>query len=392
VSSNSITKFPALYKKTSTGAIQQWDISVEPRIGQMTREGFAPEIGLIVTKFGQVGGKIQITNDTITEGKNKGKKNETSALEQAIKEAEARWTKQKKKGYVESIEAAQLEEVDKVIEGGISPMLAHVFSKHGHKIKYPCYFQYKLDGTRLLCVVKDGKASLWSRTRKKITSLPHIIEEVERNSHGRSFILDGEAYNHNYKDNFEKIVSLVRQEEPDPNHTEVEYHVYDMPSFDGDFIERLVNLEDYFEFAIESRYVKKVDTSVINSEDEVMDAFYQAKELGYEGIMIRNFKGRYLNKRSYDLLKVKEFDDSEFKIIGIEEGRGKLAGHVGAFVCETEDGKQFLAKAKGSLENLKKYFENHSLWEGKFLTVQYQGLTKYGIPRFPVGLRIREEL
>ena len=92
---------------------------------------------------------------------------------------------------------------------------------------------------------------------------------------------------------------------------------------------------------------------------------------------------------SMDLQKVKDFLDDEFDIVDIEEGRGKLAGHVGAFICKMSDGKTFKAKMSGDTEHLKDYFENHQRWSGMRLTVQYQGLTSYGIPRFPVGKAIR---
>jgi DNA ligase-1 len=396
--------FPTLYKKTSTGAIQFWEISVIPvcqcdidSYPKLSRPGSHSDLdnkktgGSIITKYGQLDtNSPQTTFDLIKEGKNKGKKNETNAYEQAKKEAKSRWEKQKKKGYVDSIEAAEAEEIDDVIEGGIVPMLAHKFVDHGHKLSYPVFYQYKLDGIRMIAIVKDGKATLWSRTRKQITSLPHIIEEIEKNSNGKSFILDGEAYNHAYKENFEKIVSLVRQEEPDPEHTQVEYHIYDLASHPGPFIDRLVNLEDFFKYAKDLKYLKEVESIALVSEQEIADAHIHSREKGYEGIMLRSFNGLYVNKRSYDLLKVKEFLDDEFEIIGIEEGRGKLVGHVGAFICKTNDGKQFLAKSRGSLNNLKHYFENEHTWKGKKLTVRHQGLTKYGIPRFPVGIAIRD--
>ena len=109
--------------------------------------------------------------------------------------------------------------------------------------------------------------------------------------------------------------------------------------------------------------------------------------------MLRNIDSLYVNKRSYDLQKVKEFQDEEFEIIGIDEGRGKLTGHVGSFVCRTANGKEFLAKMAGDTDKLKEYFENHALWQGKQLTVKFQGLTgKEQVPRFPVGLRIRDDI
>lgn len=374
---------PILYKKTSTGAIQQWEIYVTEK---MSLSG-----ALIVTTHGQVNGKMQSTSDVISEGKNIGKKNETTPYQQAEAEAKAKWEKQKKKGYVESIEAAQNDELDDLIEGGVVPMLAHKFAEQAHKIKFPCFSQPKLDGIRCIAIVKDGACTLWSRTRKPITSMPHIVQELEARFENLDVILDGELYNHEYKNNFEKIVSLVRQEDPDPDHYIVQYHIYDTVNSDTYagrqlFLFRMINLSENNDSSL-----KYVETVEIKNEEEIMPYFDKCREKGYEGSMLRNKDSKYANKRSYDLQKVKEFDDAEFPIIGIEEGRGKLAGHVGAFVCKMESGKTFLAKAKGATERLKDYFNDASLWEGKKLTVQYQGLTgKEGVPRFPVGITIRD--
>ena len=107
--------------------------------------------------------------------------------------------------------------------------------------------------------------------------------------------------------------------------------------------------------------------------------------------MVRNFQGAYVNKRSVDLLKVKEFDSSEFKVVGVEEGRGKLAGHA-IFVCESGT-TQFRTKMKGETSRLKEYFENPTSVLGRMLEVKYQGLTnKAGVPRFPVALRFRDDV
>lgn len=378
--------WPTLYKKTSTGAIQSWSVDVHDNSDHSQWW----DIG---TVHGQVGGKMQITSDTITKGKNVGKKNETSILQQAQAEAQAKWEKQKKKGYVESIEAAQSDETDVLIEGGIVPMLAHSFAKHAHKIKYMAYVQPKLDGIRCIAILKDGKCTLWSRTRKPITSMPHIAKEIETRFGNNDLTFDGELYNHEFRTNFERIVSMVRQEEPDPNHTDVQYHVYDLID-NGTFEQRFGILLGLFHgnlSKISFDHLKLVNTILVSKEEQIMIHFDMFKATGYEGVMVRNADSKYVNKRSHDLLKVKEFDDDEFDIVGIEEGRGKLAGHVGAFVCNTKDGKTFLAKMSGDTQKLHEYFLNHSLWSGKKLTVQYQGLTgKEGVPRFPVGIAIRD--
>ena len=268
-------------------------------------------------------------------------------------------------------------------------MLAHSFAKHGHKIKYPCYAQRKYDGIRILAVIEDGVCTLWSRTRKPIYSLPHIVHELESMFPDQSIILDGEGYNHKFKTNFEHIVHLIRQEEPDEQCTDVQYHVYDVVA-EGTFEERWGKFLDYTDM-FDPEHVRVVGSERINTEDDVIKYFETCKEMGFEGAMLRNADGKYAHKRSYDLQKVKEFEDQEFDIVGIEEGRGKLSGHVGAFICKNESGTEFLAKMAGDTDMLKRYFEDHSLWRNKRLTVQFQGLTgRQKVPRFPVGLRIRE--
>ena len=223
-------KFPRLFKKTNTGAIQFWDIEVFQEL--MNGKALPGSAGMIRTTYGQFGtDSPQTTTDFITEGKNIGKINETTPHEQAIAEAKAKHEKQKKKGYVESLEAAQAGETDDLIEGGVVPMLAFTFEKQGHKIRYPAYTQPKLDGIRCIAILKDGKCTLWSRTRKPITSCPHIIKEIEENF-VFDMIFDGELYNHAFRENFEHIVHLVRQEEPDPQCTDVQYHIYDLVNKD----------------------------------------------------------------------------------------------------------------------------------------------------------------
>lgn len=377
--------WPTLYKKTSTGAIQEWSISVY-------QESMNSDTTTIETRYGQLNSdKIQITTDDIREGKNIGKTNETSIFEQAQAEAQAKFEKQLKKGYIESIEAAESGELDECIEGGIVPMLAHSFAKHGHKIKYPCYIQPKLDGVRCISILKNGVCTLWSRTRKQITSCPHIVAEIE-NNFKQDVILDGELYNHSFKENFEHIVHLVRQEEPDPQCTDVEYHIYDLVNEDP-FDKRCLSITSKFAspFTKNFKYLRLVETNSVVQEEDVIKFFEEFKSEGFEGAMLRNGESPYVNKRSYDLLKVKEFEDAEFEICGIDEGRGKLSGHVGAFKCKDSQGNEFLAKMSGQTERLRDYFKDHSLWEGKRLTVQFQGLTgKNKVPRFPVGLRIRD--
>lgn len=370
-----LKEFPKLYKKTSTGAIQEWSVCVFDNDSK----------GAIVSYYGQVGGKIQESIQWVNEGKNEGKKNETTPISQSIMDAESDWTRHLKKGYVQNIDDAKAGVVDDIIEGGIFPILAHKFSEQGHKIKYPALAQPKLDGHRCTSQRKT-EISLWSRTRKPIMSVPHINEDLMKVEIER---LDGELYNHDYRNNFEDLSSFIRQETPIEGYEAVQFHIYDIPDSKMTNKERneiLQSLKPLFE----GTPIHIVETLIVNDEDELMEAFEHFLSLGYEGAIVRNMDGLYVNKRSYDLQKIKEFDDAEFKIIGIKVGtKGSMAGKA-VFTCEIKDGDTFDAKMKGSMDELKKYADNPDLVIGKIVTVKFQGWTKYGKPRFPVALRFRE--
>lgn len=372
-------KLPPLFKRTSTGAIQYWSI--------MAWETEDAE-GVIRTTFGHLDGKLQTTEDVVREGKNPGKSNATSPFQQASKEAEAKWTKQKKAGYVDSKEDAEAGKVDDIIEGGIVPMLAHRYDKDGHKMVWPALASPKLDGLRAICQIVNGKCTLWSRTRKQIKSVPHIVEALEKLFPNTNKTIDGELYVPNYRHDFEKIVSLVRQDEPEEGYEIVEYHIFDIHNKDASFSQRYGEMTSLFAGLPAPLVV--VPHVWVNDEEEMMEAFQKYMADGYEGLMLRNPSTPYECKRSFGLLKVKLMQDSEFKIVGIEEGRGRLQGHVGAFVCLLDNGQTFKAKPMGETSRLKEYFENPSLWREKFVTVQFQNLSAEGTPRFPVAKSIRE--
>jgi len=396
-------EFPKLYKKTSTGAIQEWSVKV------IAAEEDQNVVGVIINNYGQVDGKIQESREVIKEGKNIGKANETSVEEQAQAQAKARWEKQLKKGYAQTIEDAQAGVTDDVIEGGVFPILAHKYAEQGHKIKFPALAQPKLDGHRCtsqlktdiydnpnVAVTAEEAVTLWSRTRKIIPALPHLNAAIAQ--HCSLERLDGELYHHDYRENFEDLTSFIRQDVPKEGHEVVQYHVYDIPD------ENLTNYQRYLLLetlrpSFEGTAIKIVETVIVNDEDELYAYLDDCLARGYEGCMARNMDGKYQYKRSYDLQKLKKFDDDEFRIIDIKVGtKGSMAGKA-VFICEKyrdeqplPDGETFDCKLRGNMDELTKYADDPSLVIGKILTVKFQGYTKYGKPRFPVGERFRVEL
>lgn len=370
--------FAPLYSLNSNGSIQRWSISVEDN--------------RIIKEYGQIDGKMQTASDTVKEGKNIGKSNETSPEQQAIAEATAQWERKLKSGYAKTQKDAKAGVVDtKFVTGGIEPMLAHKFRDHADKIKFPAFVQPKLDGIRCIAIIADGVATLWSRTRKPITGVPHIIKDLETKFPAANIIFDGELYNHSYKNKFEEIVSFVRQETPKEGHKVVQYHIYDIVDATKTFKQRQEWLVAHRE-NIERNFpvvLSLVHTHEVKDEDVLMYWFISWCLAGYEGAMVRNSKSMYEGKRSYGLQKIKEFDDAEFKITGIKSGRGRMA-ECAIFTCTTSKGDLFDCKMEGSLDVLKEILKNPRSVIGKMLTVRYQGLTNGNLPRFPIGVIVRD--
>lgn len=371
-------KLPTLYRKTATGADQLWEISTTG--------------STIITRFGQVNGKIQEARDTVVGGKNAGRSNATTPQQQAEAEAQSQWEKKLKKGYVQSLGDAQAGKVDSIIEGGYFPMLAHKYNERGDDITFPAFLQPKLDGHRCTADVIPDDATLWTRTRKPISSMPHInsaLVDLFVHIGGRVFP-DGELYNHEYHNRFEELTHFIRSSHPEPGYEILQYHIYDV-NMPGTFEERFSWLTQAFMRTRDHGPLRLVYTVRVNNEEEMMAAFETFNAQGYEGAIVRNAHGKYVEKRSVDLQKLKTFIDEEFKIVGVSEGRGKLVGHA-LFTCALKNGETFDVKMKGALENLKAYFQNPKSVIGKDLTVKFQGYTKYGKPRFPVGWRFAEKL
>ena len=92
--------------------------------------------------------------------------------------------------------------------------------------------------------------------------------------------------------------------------------------------------------------------------------------------------------RSNNLIKLKVFEDKEFEIVGVEEATGRDAG-TAIFVCKCKGGT-FNVKPQGSRELRAKYFRQRKSLIGKKVTVQFQGLSDDGIPRFPSAVAVRD--
>jgi ATP-dependent DNA ligase len=359
-----------VYKKTSTGKIQQWRAWVET-----TDSGF-----LLKVESGQTDGKLtETTGKIINEGKQT-----RSAREQAIFEATSKLSKKRDEAYFDTISEAEN-------EVKILPMLAHPFTKRKHNITYPAVVQRKFDGVRCLAVLNnDGTVKLMSRKGKEFPHLRHIRMEVAGNSN-ESLVLDGELYSDTLT--FQELVGLVRRvtlkEGNSAQMREVSLRVYDCIDLNGepDFSERYSTIRTVTNGA---RFLSLVENFTVENERNIHELQARFVNEGYEGAMVRNYRGAYaIGKRSANLQKVKTFLDDEFEIVGFSEAAGNDIGTV-IWECRTSEDRRFSVRPRGTREEKREYFENGDNFVGQFLTVRFQELTDDGIPRFPVGISIRD--
>jgi DNA ligase-1 len=362
-------KLETIYKATNSGKTQEWTIEV---VGNKYR-----------TISGQTDGK-KITNEwTVVYGKNEGRANATTDKEQCMKEAIAKRTKKLESGYFEDMKNIYMEQY-------FEPMLAAKWEDYKDKIQYPIYSQAKLDGIRCI-VTKDG---MFSRNGKAIISAPHIFDSVkplfETNP---DLIFDGELYADKFANDFNKIVSLVKKTKPTADDLKeskelIEYHIYDLPSSDKNFIHRIYDLAILFETRSELHpHCRIVETYKVPSEDVVTELYEKYVEEGYEGQMLR-LDGKYENKRSKNLLKHKSFVDEEYTILDICEGEGNRTGTAGYMVFETAEGKPFKSNVKGTWDETAEMLKSKNELIGKQATIKYFNLTPDGIPRFPFVINI----
>jgi len=362
-------KLHTLYKRAVNGKINEWTIEVD---GSCYR-----------TTSGYIDGQKTTTEWTCCEGKNIGRSNETTAEQQALKEAKAEWDKRTERGYFGIIK-----DIDKSTI--FKPMLANKWEDRKDKISYPIYSQPKLDGIR--CIVKsDG---MWTRTGKQIISAPHIYEALKPLfAKDPDLIFDGELYADKYANDFNAIVSLVKKTKPTAQDLKdsakvIDYHVYDLPSHDGVFFERYKELCK-MELYTKTKCCIVVETNLVESINDIDTLYGNYVGAGYEGQMIR-LNEKYENKRSNSLLKHKSFVDEEYKIVDVIEGNGNLSGMVGALVFESKQGDKFNASVNGGWDYLKDLWKNKKKIVGKLATIAYFNITPDGKPRFPKVKAIRD--
>jgi ATP-dependent DNA ligase len=389
-----ITNFENLYGIDQKKKIKEWRIKV-------TNMG---EYSLMEYNYGYIDGKRTECIQRISSGKNIGKKNETTHYQQAVLDATSKWKKKKDEGYLtelmkieEQFDNLKIENdtlnVDHVSgQGGLGeivfPMLAQDYNKYKSKLVYPCYIQPKLDGYRMLFNSNTGNCT--SRQGKEFEIIKQTLLYTELKTLNEKIVLDGELYIHGGI--FEHLGILRKKKLSNDDQkiiNDIEYHVYDFVDKNNEYENRYVMLNQMFKDN-NFKKIKLVKTLEIQNENDLKQNHLIFVDEKYEGTIIRNKNGKYKCKyRSTDLLKYKDFEDAEFKIVDYthEIDTSSKDEKLIVWVCQLENGDRFNVRPKGVREERKLLYKdcqnNFNKYANRNLWVKYFELTDKKIPRFP---------
>ena len=276
--------------------------------------------------------------------------------------------------------------VNKVAPGTVPVfgcMLAHDGAKHPKKITGECIIEYKYDGVRVIAIVQNGIATLYSRNGKVLSNFPHIEQALSKPEYNDT-VFDGEVMS----EDFQTLMKQVHRKEG--AQTQDAYlALFDVLSLDEfqegegsqNALDRKLALEEYRD---KDDCIRVVDYWVVNfdtqgGQDLFNDLNKTALEHGYEGLMIKPTKAIYQCKRSHAWLKIKPFIEVTLKVIALEEGTGKNEGMLGALVVEGEDdGKFFHVNVGSGLtdENREQIWSNQDAVIGQLVEIRADAATQ----------------
>jgi DNA ligase-1 len=370
-----------LYKKHANGTVGTWQVQVLSNY---------PTSSCVIRRIASkvIGGKPVITDTTITQGKNIGKVNETSPVEQANLEAQSKASKKLDEGYVISLIAAQSKVTNSL--GLLKPMLAHSIS-NVKKWDFPIYASTKFDGHRMLATIVDNEVILYSRQGKLIIAdvISAELKRAYQSNYWDGTTLDGEIYLHG--ETLQRISSLVKK--PKADSKKLVYYIYDVVR-NKPFIKRLAEYTVLADL-LESKVVVATQQKFIHTQKQLDQC--HADNLGeeYEGTIVRHGDTPYEDgKRSQSLMKKKDFQDAEFEITGLKLGKTneRHGLKVGIYECKTSDNQLFTVTAPGNMHSKNSHAMHGWKNVGKKLTVKFFNYTPDGVPYLPVALQIRADI
>jgi len=370
---------------------------------------YSVELGKFVSGFGKIGGKIQFSARAVIP------KVKRTMEEQCLLETNSKYTKVISTRGLKRVDDLLGEDTDEDGCGNDRPfaMGAHpaekvklykdsLKSEDAAKKFFPASAQSKIDGVR--CMADNMGKRLTSRGRK---SFDHLLVDLGKDLETLFGILkittddvflDGELVwidETGKRADFQKTTSVVRQiKNRESVNTENLYYMIFSIVFlsdkDRPFLERYNLLEKAFKTFKSEKNIVLVERIDVYSHKDIDVVHKNFVKSGFEGTMIYMNNGGYEDKRSNNILKIKDFLDEEGTIIGVESGKGGREVGAAILVVETPKKKIIRVRPDGPIAQRKTWMEDPSLVMGKLLTYTFQEYSKDGVPRFPVGRAIRD--
>lgn len=306
-----------------------------------------------------------------------------SIEQQVLLRIKSRVSRMMDKGYKSTMGEAERDQSNQL--GLHRPMLAHPIDRVSSVDYRGAVLQKKLDGHRCLITMDDGQAVAYSRQGKYIPAIKHILEPLRRVL-PHDVTLDGELYVHGVK--LQTIGSWIKREQPDT--VKLSYVVYDMIAPDR-YVDRHRELSAILKGMTtgEPGMIMALPYRQWTSHEDTTRWFREVRSQGFEGLMLRLDNRPYeIGRRSSGLLKIKEFDQAEFEVVGFKRSS------TGWAICEclAPNGSRFDCSAPGTVDEKTYVWHNQAKFIGKKLTIDFAHWTDDGIPFQPTALRWRDDI
>lgn len=390
-----------LYKRDSKNNIRQWSIKITGEPGNYGIE----------TCDGIVGGKIKdpifkaaIPNNLYKTGSLKAEAMMQSAIDKKLRS-----------NYFESIEDIKEEDVLFMPTGCPSGMIWEEWKDKSHVV-YPALASGKLDGSKMYSTWRENRVFLNTRSAKEHKNFRHIEEALtDFYKKHPNIVLDGEAYNHEYRDRFEELQSIFRKENPTEEERALskkvaKFYIYDAidlnkPDMSAQKRQFLL-IDIYHKYFEESDCLVLWNSTLVFAEGSYNTFHEKCMDDGFEGSVLKISDAPYVQRKNKNVMKRKPKFDCEFKVVDIVEGTGtakNIAANVtidltfvdGMNITHREslaEDFQDAGMAKGwNHKMLKEMLENKADYIGKMATIEYGGITAYGKLRFPKFKSIRHD-
>lgn len=229
----------------------------------------------------------------------------------------------------------------------------------------------------------DGIRARWTGNYLVTRNGTRIFAPDWFTEHWPTLPLDGELWVERGK--FEEVSSTVLRFEPDERWSRVKFMVFDTPSMQLPFVDRIKRISSSIAH-LRTRTLFIIPQRHIYSVTQLQKELERVTEHGGEGLMLHHKQGAYQNGRSWALLKLKQYDDDEARVIDHVKGSGKYENVMGALIVQTKHGVTF--KLGTGFTDLQR---KHPPAIGSWVTYKFYGKTRHGKPRFASFLHLRDK-